>query len=738
MALIRRSFINFKSNRIILRCLRCGGLLSNPESFHDEPYPKPPYTTYKGKARSGRPAARDSRKLMNLCVIGTGKNGTAKSFLLRIKDEGYLFNCGEGTARVLANRRLYVGINNIFFTHLNWENLGGVIGLCMTKQSHLLSRLDFSLLGLYGPASMAELFTQSRTFARFHRLEINSYSTKEAQVFENSDVHVESVIFYPKFTQMSLGSSQPISMLNLARYMKKSQQTPLSSEKEAVFYIITPKVEVFTAKKILVVDCPNELFRDGLISNERLREFYTDAEEGEESCLDLIVHLSPASVVHSDEYREWIRRFDPTTKHLLINEESPGNAVTKYESLQNLLNAVDPDIWPMLKAQPVTVSQLPLDLNVYQGSLGLFYSFMGTLEGKFYRDQKELIMMRPNSLLGKYKKELENIASQKAKIIKDYDLCSQKGRYPEVVFLGTAATRPTDIRNVACILLHISPDKAILMDCGEGAFEQLVTMYGTDGANDVLRKVKLIYITHMHPDHHVGLVTILNQRHKLRCKDLVHLIAPRVMNDWLNLIDSLIIPIQHIADFISAELFIKHSLFYTNDKQVSVAEELDLQELDIFRASHSQHPSSIAITHNDGWKVVYSGDSKPGGRMVKHSENCDLLIHEATYSDSRIGAAIFSYHSTVSEAVDMGVQGKAKNVLLTHLSPKYGPWECLPDLRQYEDQLQLAVAFDFMRVRFSQLALLPLYQDLLLRLMNQYYKYGVDLVKKMKTVYPRD
>jgi hypothetical protein len=55
-----------------------------------------------------------------------------------------------------------------------------------------------------------------------------------------------------------------------------------------------------------------------------------------------------------------------------------------------------------------------------------------------------------------------------------------------------------------CIVWFLcSTDKAILMDCGENSYMQLVRMYGPEGTAEVLHKIKAVYISHMHPDHHL-------------------------------------------------------------------------------------------------------------------------------------------------------------------------------------------------------------------------------------------
>lgn len=46
-------------------------------------------------------------------------------------------------------------------------------------------------------------------------------------------------------------------------------------------------------------------------------------------------------------------------------------------------------------------------------------------------------------------------------------------------------------------------DTCILLDAGEGTCSQIVRFYGND-ADIVFRKIKGIYVSHLHADHHIG------------------------------------------------------------------------------------------------------------------------------------------------------------------------------------------------------------------------------------------
>ena len=53
------------------------------------------------------------------------------------------------------------------------------------------------------------------------------------------------------------------------------------------------------------------------------------------------------------------------------------------------------------------------------------------------------------------------------------------------------------------------------MDTGPGTMDQICRLFGVDKAEEILQNLKLIYVSHRHTDHTLGLNTILHERAKL-------------------------------------------------------------------------------------------------------------------------------------------------------------------------------------------------------------------------------
>jgi ribonuclease Z len=81
-----------------------------------------------------------------------------------------------------------------------------------------------------------------------------------------------------------------------------------------------------------------------------------------------------------------------------------------------------------------------------------------------------------------------------------------------VTTLGTGSAIPSKYRNVSATHLDIPGTGGVLLDCGEGTLGQLRRRFGPVGLREVYGKLKLIFISHMHADHHLGLQAVLEDR----------------------------------------------------------------------------------------------------------------------------------------------------------------------------------------------------------------------------------
>lgn len=89
---------------------------------------------------------------------------------------------------------------------------------------------------------------------------------------------------------------------------------------------------------------------------------------------------------------------------------------------------------------------------------------------------------------------------------------------------------------------NFSENSNILIDCGEGTYGQLVRFFGRDKSNQILADIRAVYISHLHADHHIGLIGLLQGRKRAIAelnlkREPTFLLAPKQINSWLQFYD---------------------------------------------------------------------------------------------------------------------------------------------------------------------------------------------------------
>ncbi|KAK4693132.1 ribonuclease Z, partial [Lecanoromycetidae sp. Uapishka_2] len=83
------------------------------------------------------------------------------------------------------------------------------------------------------------------------------------------------------------------------------------------------------------------------------------------------------------------------------------------------------------------------------------------------------------------------------------------GQDAEIVCLGTGSALPSQYRNVSATLLRVPGSGSYLLDCGENTLGQLKRVYSETEYAEVLRDLKMIWISHLHADHHLGTASVV-------------------------------------------------------------------------------------------------------------------------------------------------------------------------------------------------------------------------------------
>ncbi|KAL4458182.1 hypothetical protein ABPG75_013047 [Micractinium tetrahymenae] len=475
---------------------------------------------------------------------------------------------------------------------------------------------------------------------------------------------------------------------------------------------------------VLVVDCPSETFMPALTSSPQLLECTSG---GKRDKVAVVVHLSPLEVVRLPAYRDWLASFGPGATHLLVAESlsSPAPVMRKSAVLQAKLNALDPALFPLCDASATGAAgaaQLPA--NCVVGANMLRYHLRPVAKkGIDTADCPAPVdAAAEHAELREQKPEvLEALAAAGAPAEgEQLPACIAAGRREEfeVTFLGTGAAVPSKYRNVTGIHVNLFGHGGMLMDCGEGSYGQLRRRFGSAAADDLIRRLSLVWISHIHADHHVGLPAVLAARTRLLGPDCPPLLVlgPRPLRRAL----------QGYAQLEPMRFrFVEASATAAPPPEgaptpPAVPPEaraaidaavagMGLSRFESVLVAHCAHAYGLVLERAadeggaGGWKLVFSGDTRPCARLVEAAKGATLLIHEATFEDSLADEAVAKKHCTTSEAVEAGAQAGAFRTLLTHFSQRY------PKIPVVDQNFQgtVGIAFDLMSVNLADVPSLP-------------------------------
>jgi ribonuclease Z len=500
----------------------------------------------------------------------------------------------------------------------------------------------------------------------------------------------------------------------------------------------------------IVLECPSEEYLDSLVENEIFSKHQSTATR-DEDVAHTVVHFTPQKIMDHPKYKQWLERFTPSTHHLVLNDSNTCMGSAAVHRIQYKLNLLSNDFFPLLGDKGTEIinvesSEPPQPKKIKPGSPSLPIENLSVKsrptspsDPKIYTNTLFNYHLRPKKACDR-SLELKLVPSQfieETMTTENFPQVlhevtqqfAQKRRhmtirdFPKLLFLGTGSSIPNKTRNTSGMLLEVDENRVIILDCGEGTFGQIIRFYGHDKAYQILSKTKAIYISHLHADHHLGLIGLLQGRRKAlqklnqECEPL-YLFAPAQIMWWLDFYDKCFENIEEEFVLVpNGELLLnKHEL--DESLETKIFEELGMQDVSTCYVRHCPNAFGVCLTQQDGSKITYSGDTMPSENLVELGMNSSLLIHEATMEDELAAEAVVKMHSTTSQAIEVGRRMNAKYTLLTHFSQRYAK---LPRFNEnFSDNV--GIAFDNMLVRLDELPLLPLLYPALKLMFVEYYE----------------
>ncbi|XP_046893727.1 zinc phosphodiesterase ELAC protein 2 [Hypomesus transpacificus] len=715
-------------------------------------------------------------------VVGAGSRDNGTSIYVFSDLNRYLFNCGEGTQRLMQEHKLKAArLDNIFLTRMSWDNVGGLSGLILTLKDTGVPECVLS-----GPPQLEKYVDAIRVFSGpldEIKLAVRPYTQEQ---YSDETMTVTQVPLFaqygadcskrvPSSGRASPSSSSPPSQRRELWRQEDAEDTPVDSSRgrrspdspggrgkqtsdpslvvafvcklhprKGNFLVMKAKElglpvgtaaigPIISALKdgrsvthegreiqpeevctptdpglvFLVLECPSGEFIQPLCSNQQLARYQA---RGSDEQAVLVVHMTPETVLNTDEYRQWMERFPSTTEHLILNQQACTVHNVRSQKIQTQLNLIHPEIFPQLRHIQTKEPQASLHVPNVRAECLLKYQLRPKMEWQRDAippcDPQEFVKEAED--LPHFLEEVEackNFRSTDATV-----LSGRVERHPEVVFLGTGSAIPMKVRNVSGTLLNTSSSQSILLDCGEGTFGQLCRHYG-DEVDAALAKISTVFISHMHADHHTGLFKLLYEREKAltnlgRPFSPIYLVAPSQIMTWLNQYH------DHCEDILSHVNIIPNRFlcegaeipkFKTKNFIQAMLRKSDIEKFQTCAVRHCKNAYGCSIRHQAGWHLVFSGDTMPSDSLAHMGQNATLLIHEATLEDGLEEEAREKRHSTTSQAINIGMKMKAEFIMLNHFSQRYAKIPLFSE--DFNDRV--GISFDHMRIRFGDFRVLP-------------------------------
>lgn len=277
----------------------------------------------------------------------------------------------------------------------------------------------------------------------------------------------------------------------------------------------------------------------------------------------------------------------------------------------------------------------------------------------------------------------------------------------ELLFLGTGAGIPSKSRNVSSLALKLLQElnQVWLFDCGEATQHQILE------TSLKPRKIRRIFITHLHGDHIFGLPGLLSSRSFQTGEEETPLTiyGPPGIRDYIQMSlklskSNLLYPLEIIElDPQGGELLLdkkwkvtylplKHGIlsFGYRVEEPDSPGELLVEKLQAYNIPNGpifgQLKRGEEVVLEDGTQlkgtdfigptkkgriVTILGDTRPNPNIQTLAHNADAFVHEGTHDSNEAKMANKYFHSTVAQAAQAAKQANVGRLFVNHISARY-------------------------------------------------------------------
>ena len=271
-----------------------------------------------------------------------------------------------------------------------------------------------------------------------------------------------------------------------------------------------------------------------------------------------------------------------------------------------------------------------------------------------------------------------------------------------VLILGNASAAPTLKRNQTSQLINID-EQYYLVDCGEG------TQLKLREHKIKLQRINHIFISHLHGDHYLGLIGLIQTMHLMgRTTDLtiycpsnikdivdVHLKASESQLRYTiiyksvnyeksemifedNKITVSTIPLKHKIPCsgylfkekikprrINPKALKDYNVPKHQINKIKIGGDFTLESGEIIKNS------KLTIDSLPSFSYAFCSDTKYSEEIIPIINGVNLLYHEATFIEEHSDRAKKTLHSTAKQAGIIAVKSEVKRLIIGHFSNRY-------------------------------------------------------------------
>ncbi|CAK7913395.1 ribonuclease Z [[Candida] anglica] len=470
---------------------------------------------------------------------------------------------------------------------------------------------------------------------------------------------------------------------------------------------------------LLFIDIPNKHYL-----KETIEKIQIEVANSSQPTL-LVYHFLPDDVdFESNEYIQFLQSFPKECKHVVSHSKIASDTLVFKTSAINLLKlkALQKECFNLPYREDFGARTTEMDVTPLQS----LQKYDIEADNKLTLDNSLVINETWSELYDQCVAPLNLEGVSKEQVI-DPTPIPLETRQPtlkdsvQVVTLGTGSALPSMHRNVISTLVRIPYKdernqlsfRSILMDGGENSLGTMCRNFGYDDQLvKVFQELGLIYLSHLHADHHLGLVSVIKKWFEINIdpSKKLYLVTPwqydRFLSEWLKLeadsgVDMNRLVYVSCEDFLAKESPIPEyqqcsldefeSKFDVGDIHSTISRapmrardldsisamyaDLNIKSIATCRAIHCYWAYSVSIStmlsKDETFTVSYSGDTRPNARFAEVGYNSDLLIHESSLAEDLIEEALAKKHSTMIEAVTVSKLMNCPKIILTHFSTRF-------------------------------------------------------------------